>query len=173
MFALSCRPSTVSRGNIELPCSRNGRECEPGTAPLSSCAQGTERRHCLPAVATPTAGLVSKGCEHAKHNYQANAEGGRRERLRMLWIIGIGLTELAGVVVVLGVIALRNCEPEDIPDTLRALARFVGHPDHQVRGPVRERRRLGPGTGPPHRHDSRRPPRGRAAVRGQHRRAKH
>ena len=92
----------------------------------------------------------------------------------MLWIIGIGLTELAGVVLVLGVISLRNCEPEDIPDTLRALARFVGHPDPPVQRPARGRLRLGPGTGPPQRRDARRPPRGRATVcRGRHRKAKH
>jgi hypothetical protein len=86
----------------------------------------------------------------------------------------VALSDLVIVLLVLGVIALRRCAPEDIPDTLRALSRFVGHPDHQLPGAHRERRRLGPGTGPPNRNDSRRPPSGRAAVRrGRHRKAKY
>jgi len=85
----------------------------------------------------------------------------------------IGLIALAGVILVLGVIALLRCDPADIADVLRALSRFVGHPDHLVHGPVRsarKRRRLGPGTGPTRRQDSRRPTSSRPAVRRRRRR---
>jgi hypothetical protein len=90
-------------------------------------------------------------------------------------LAGVGLVALAVVILVLGVIALRQCDPEDIPDALRALSRFVGHPDHRppgppVRRPARERRRLGAGTGPPRRQDSRRPASARTAVRRRQRR---
>lgn len=95
----------------------------------------------------------------------------------MFWLAVVAAVELPVVLLVFGVIALRRCDPEKIPETLRALSRFVGHPDHSlgpVRRPARERRRLGPGTAPPHRHDSRRPSSGRTAVhRRQRRKAKH
>jgi hypothetical protein len=82
----------------------------------------------------------------------------------------IGLVALAVAILVIGVIAVLRCDPADIADVLRALSRFVGHPDHRPSGPpvqrpARERRRLGAGTGPPRRQDSRRPARGRTAVR--------
>lgn len=51
------------------------------------------------------------------------------------------LTELLVVILVFGVIALRRCDPEHIPETLRALSRFVGHPDHQAPKPLEQ-----PGT---------------------------
>jgi hypothetical protein len=93
----------------------------------------------------------------------------------MLRNIVAGVTGLAVVILVLGIIALRRCYPEDIPDVLRALSRFVGHPDHQpVRRPNRKRSSLGPGTGPPRRQDSHRPVHARStAGRRRHRRAKH
>ena len=87
-------------------------------------------------------------------------------------LIGIGI--LAAVILVLGVIAILRCDPADIADVLRALSRFVGHPDHQpparpVR-PAARRRRLGAGTSPPRRQDASRPRRGRSAARRSQRR---
>jgi hypothetical protein len=82
-------------------------------------------------------------------------------------LIGIGV--VAAALLILGLVALIRCDRAAIPDVLRALSRFVGHPDHQPpRSPVRQargRRQLGAGTGPPPRRDSRRPASGRAAVR--------
>jgi hypothetical protein len=92
----------------------------------------------------------------------------------ILFIIVVGIIADAVIVLVLGRIALDKCEPEDVPETVRAVSRFFGHPDPPVQRVVRRRRQLGPGTGPPRRRDSGLPPRGRTAVRrGRHRRAKH
>jgi hypothetical protein len=88
--------------------------------------------------------------------------------------VGVGFIALAIVILILGVIALRRCPPEDIADVIRALSRFVGHPDHPATSPsvkpVRERRQLGAGTGPPRRQDSHRPASSRRTVRRRQRR---
>jgi hypothetical protein len=88
-------------------------------------------------------------------------------------IVVAGVIARPAVGLVLGRMALNKCEPEDVPETLRAASRFVGHPDPPVQRLGSERRRLGPGTGPPRRQDSRLPPRGRTAMRkGRHRRVR-
>jgi hypothetical protein len=51
----------------------------------------------------------------------------------MNMLIGIGV--VAAVFLILGLVALIRCDPDAIPDVLRALSRFVGHPDHQVPKP--------------------------------------
>lgn len=89
-------------------------------------------------------------------------------------LVGVGFVALTLVILILGVIALRRCPPEDIADVLRALSRFVGHLDHPASRPsvrpVRRCLQLGAGTGPPRRQDSRRPTSGRDAARRRQRR---
>jgi hypothetical protein len=46
--------------------------------------------------------------------------------------IGIGALALAAVILVLGLVALIRCDRSAIPDVLRALSRFIGHPDHRI-----------------------------------------
>ena len=53
----------------------------------------------------------------------------------MFSLAGIGLIAFAVVVLVLGAVALIRCERSAILDVLRALSRFVGHPDHQGPAP--------------------------------------
>lgn len=60
----------------------------------------------------------------------------------MYWLTGIGLLALAGGIVVLGVVALLRADRSDIPDVLRALSRFVGHPDHPWPRPAGIRARM-------------------------------
>jgi hypothetical protein len=47
-------------------------------------------------------------------------------------LAGIGILAFATVMLVIGAVALIRCDRSAIPDVLRALSRFVGHPDHQV-----------------------------------------
>jgi hypothetical protein len=90
-----------------------------------------------------------------------------------LTIVGLALT---GVILILGLVAILRCDRADIADVLRALSRFVGHPDHQVSAQpvraVRGRRRIGAGSGPPPRQDLRRPANSRARRKRQRKRVK-
>lgn len=91
-------------------------------------------------------------------------------------LFDVGLITLAGVILIIGTIAVLRCPPEDIAEVVRALSRFVGHPDSQPGPPIRRagrQRSIGPGTGPPPRDDSRSPRRnGPTALRPRLRRAK-
>jgi hypothetical protein len=60
----------------------------------------------------------------------------------------IGVAILAGVFLIVSLVALIPCDQSDIPEIVRALSPFTGH--RQVPGqPARQRRRLGARTGAP------------------------
>src|ERR1700729_3388331 len=65
----------------------------------------------------------------------------------ILFIIIVGIIADAVIVLVLGRMALNKCEPEDVPETVRAVSRFAGHPDPPIQRVARRRRQLGPARG--------------------------
>jgi hypothetical protein len=76
--------------------------------------------------------------------------------------------------VIPALVALIRCDRDDIPEVVHELAGWLHlsrprSPDPMT--PVRRRRQIGAGTGPPHRQDSRRPAGRRTAVRRRQRRS--
>jgi hypothetical protein len=90
----------------------------------------------------------------------------------LIWVMLVVAVSRFATFVIPALVALIKSKKDDIPEVVRGLAGWLHRSPALPPQPIRRsgQWRLGAGTGPPHRHDPRRPPSGRSAVRRPQRR---